>query len=184
MFHLSHLRSHAKLLVGLILALAVLLSWAGSLNYSLSSQAARSDIANKVRSVNPAAGPESIPAPTEPDETTRTRVNEAYGQLPLSFEANQGQTDPQVKFLSRGSGYSLFLTPTEAVLSLKKSPQSKAQSPKSKVHRSRTPDSRLQTPDSSAVLRMKLMDANPQPQLAGLDELPGTSNYFIGDDPA
>jgi hypothetical protein len=41
-----------------------------------------------------------------------------YGRLPLSFEANDGQTDPQVKFLSRGRGYSLFLTPTEAVLSL------------------------------------------------------------------
>jgi hypothetical protein len=34
---------------------------------------------------------------------------EAYGQLPLSFELNEGQTDPQVGFLSRGSGYALFL---------------------------------------------------------------------------
>src|SRR5437588_777786 len=41
-----------------------------------------------------------------------------YGQLPLSFEANQGQTDAQVNFLSRGSGYALFLTATGAVLSL------------------------------------------------------------------
>src|SRR5262249_10583446 len=43
-----------------------------------------------------------------------------YGQLPLSFEMNQGQTDPQVNFLARGSGYALFLTPGEAVLSLQK----------------------------------------------------------------
>jgi hypothetical protein len=28
-----------------------------------------------------------------------------YGKLPLSFEANQGQTDPQVRFTSRGNGY-------------------------------------------------------------------------------
>ncbi len=41
-----------------------------------------------------------------------------YGKLPLSFEANQGQSDPQVKFLSRTSGYSLFLTADEAVLTL------------------------------------------------------------------
>ena len=46
------------------------------------------------------------------------RIVEAYGKLPLSFEANQGQTNSDVKFLSRGSGYSLFLTSTEAVLSL------------------------------------------------------------------
>ena len=42
----------------------------------------------------------------------------AYGQLPLRFEPNLGQSDAQVRFLARGSGYSLFLTPTEAVLAL------------------------------------------------------------------
>src|SRR5580658_7086971 len=31
-----------------------------------------------------------------------------YGQLPMSFEANQGQTDERVKFVSRGLGYNLF----------------------------------------------------------------------------
>ena len=41
-------------------------------------------------------------------------------QLTLRFEANQGQTDNQVKFLARGSGYNLFLAPTEAVLALRK----------------------------------------------------------------
>jgi hypothetical protein len=45
---------------------------------------------------------------------------EAYGKLPLSFEINQGQADSKVKFLSRGSGYSLFLTGNEAVLALRK----------------------------------------------------------------
>jgi len=48
------------------------------------------------------------------------RLMESYGRLPLSFEANRGQTDSQVKFLSRGSGYTMFLTQSEAVLSLKK----------------------------------------------------------------
>ncbi len=31
---------------------------------------------------------------------------------------------------------------------------------------------------------MKLAGANPNPQVSGLDELPGKSNYFIGNDPA
>jgi hypothetical protein len=48
--------------------------------------------------------------------TAEARILEAYGKLPLSFEVNQGQTDQRVKFLSRGSGYSLFLTGNEAVL--------------------------------------------------------------------
>src|SRR5260370_28410234 len=56
---------------------------------------------------------------TKPDAAAQARVAEAYGQLPLSFEANQGQIDAQVNFLSRGSGYTLLLTPSEAVLALK-----------------------------------------------------------------
>ena len=38
----------------------------------------------------------------------------SYGKLPLSFEPNQGQTDDRVKFMARGSGYNLFLTPYNA----------------------------------------------------------------------
>jgi len=54
----------------------------------------------------------------EPDRATKTRVVEAYGKLPLHFEANQGQVEGTVRFVSRGSGYRLFLTSTEAVLTL------------------------------------------------------------------
>src|SRR3712207_6803178 len=46
--------------------------------------------------------------------TAPGRVVAAYGQLPLSFEANHGQTDARVDFLARGSGYTLFLTGSEA----------------------------------------------------------------------
>lgn len=55
------------------------------------------------------------------------RLTATYARLPLAFEATRGQTDKSVKFLSRGSGYTLFLTGDEAVLALRKA------SPKSKV---------------------------------------------------
>src|SRR5437764_11999998 len=45
-------------------------------------------------------------------------VTADYGKLSLGFEANQGQTDPRVKFLSRGGNYNVFLTDNEAVLTL------------------------------------------------------------------
>ena len=45
-----------------------------------------------------------------------------YGQLPLAFEANQGQTAPDVRFLAHGQGYQLFLTSQEAVLTLRQPP--------------------------------------------------------------
>ena len=51
---------------------------------------------------------------------TKVGLEKGFGRLPLSFEVNQGQTDAEVKFLSRGKGYTLFLTPNEAVLSLKR----------------------------------------------------------------
>jgi hypothetical protein len=41
-----------------------------------------------------------------------------YDRLPLAFDANQGQTDARVKFLSHSGGKSLFLTQDEAVLVL------------------------------------------------------------------
>src|SRR5256886_4343528 len=48
------------------------------------------------------------------------RVSESYGKLPLHFEANQGQTHQDVRFLARGAGYSLYLTAGEAGLGLTK----------------------------------------------------------------
>jgi beta-propeller repeat-containing protein len=104
-----------------------------------------------------------------------SRLN--YAPLPLSFEVNHGQTDRRVKFLSRGRGYTLFLTPTEAVLALSE-PQAEERS----VHLRQTlPLTHRKA--LTSVLRMRLVGANPAPHASGLEELPGKSNYFIGNDP-
>src|ERR1044071_6500333 len=42
-------------------------------------------------------------------------VKDAFGRLPLSFEPNQGQADPNVRFLSQSGGYRLLLTPNEEI---------------------------------------------------------------------
>ena len=109
----------------------------------------------------------------------------SYAKLPLSFEANQGQTDQSVKFLSHGRGYGLFLTGDEAVLTLK-SPSSVDRAPlllRSEISDvlPPTPNSEPRAPD--AVLRMKLVGANANAAVTGGDELPGKVNYFIGNDP-
>ncbi len=108
---------------------------------------------------------------------TDHRVVTTYGKLPLAFEANQGQTDSRVKFLSRGSGYTLFLTPTEAVLSLRKPPKKQ-----SGVSRQLHAAPENVEKRSTTGLRIKLVGANPTPEVQGLNELPGKSNYFIGND--
>jgi hypothetical protein len=169
----------------------------------------------------------------QPVQTSQARLAQNYGKLPLSFELNKGQTDSQVKFLSRGRGYTMFLTGNEAVLALRKlsavSPQLSA-FPISRFNRrgqsavtqgslsslaafagfseplargaghlriySEEPQGqradpalqeRSQTPNPAppapAVLRLKVLGANPDPEVMGLDPLPGKSNYFIGNDP-
>ncbi len=112
------------------------------------------------------------------------RVERNYGKLPLSFEPNVGQTDSRVRFLSRGRGYSLFLTRDGAVLTLQQ-PSTKA----AQGERSRTSQPVTQKPANNgekeryAVLRVRLEGANPNAEPTGLDELPGKANYFIGSDP-
>jgi hypothetical protein len=59
-----------------------------------------------------------VPAQHRAAPASNARIVAAYGRLPLSFEANRGQAADAVKFLSRGPGYSLFLTANEAVISL------------------------------------------------------------------
>src|ERR1700730_180360 len=40
----------------------------------------------------------------------KENLTSAYGTVPLAFEANQGQTDPEVRYLAHGQSYQLFLT--------------------------------------------------------------------------
>ena len=127
-------------------------------------------------------------AATASDAAT-VKIQTAYGKLPLHFEANQGQTDEQVQFLSRGDGYSLFLTPTEAVLALRNAERGMTDTDWKTISTSALHVSRSSFSDhhsafpTGTVLRMQLVGANPQPQVAGLEEFPGKVNYLLGSDP-
>ena len=99
----------------------------------------------------------------------------ASAPLPLVFEANQGQTDSQVKFLARIPGATLFLTEREAVLALRQPSGNLAVEP-SEGHGTSIPS------PSTAVLRFQFVSANPSPRVEGM-VLPGASHYFLGNDP-
>jgi|CXWL01.1.fsa_nt_gi hypothetical protein len=117
-------------------------------------------------------------SPTQPSLATSQRVTATMMGMPLQFEANHGQVDGAVKFISRGSGYTLFLTPTESVMVLQ---QRETSSPTNDI---RDP---LATTEPAlikqSVVRMKLEGANPSPAIDGMEQLPGIVNYFIGNDP-
>ncbi|HUP70741.1 MAG TPA: SBBP repeat-containing protein [Acidimicrobiales bacterium] len=104
--------------------------------------------------------------------STETEVREAYGRLPLNFELNQGQSDSQVKFMARGEGYTLFLTPGETVLSLAP--------PAASAGGGAAPAE----PPARAVLRTKFLGANPAPKVTGSSPTPAKANHFTGADPA
>src|SRR5262245_29983630 len=96
--------------------------------------------------------------PPEPNHTAQPELSAAenYGKLPLHFEPNLGQSAKQVKFLSRGQGYTLFLTPNEAVFSLRNSER------------------------DPSVLRMKLAGADANAELDGKEGMQGQVTHLSG----
>ncbi|MGH9768337.1 MAG: SBBP repeat-containing protein [Blastocatellia bacterium] len=109
------------------------------------------------------------------ERVDRARISESFGKLPLSFEANHGQTRQTADFIARGIGCTILLNATEAVLAPKNDAGGKEKSNAGK------PSARNQ-PQAMAAIRMKLLNAEAGPADAtGL--LEGKSNYFIGNDP-
>ena len=82
-----------------------------------------------------------------------------YGRLPLLFERNEGQVDPAVRFLSRGRGYSLYLTASEAALRLTGEAEA-----------------------GTATVRWQVVGADPEARISGERAQATKSNYFIGAD--
>lgn len=114
--------------------------------------------------------------------STKRHLIETYGKLPISFEANTGQTNNEAKFVSRGSGYALFLTRNgEAVLALQ-GPASKKTKEKATGALTSKFES-LSGPRTMFVLKMKLIGGAFKPEANGLEQLPGHVNYLIGSDP-
>ncbi|HEX8565073.1 MAG TPA: SBBP repeat-containing protein [Pyrinomonadaceae bacterium] len=110
----------------------------------------------------------------EPDPLTKKKIKENYGKLPLTFEANEGQVDSQVQYISRGDGYNLFLTGTEAVIALR--------APVKANDTSTAKNEAEPISEEQSVLRMKMVGASAAPRIKGLEPQPGKGNYFLGND--
>jgi hypothetical protein len=110
---------------------------------------------------------------------------EAYGNLPLSFEENVGQTARDVRYVAHGGRYELLLTSQEAVVALRPaghfdfSPRHRFAT----LRALREARRKARPAGQMTVLRLQLEGGNPQPQITGTDLLPGKVNYFIGNDP-
>lgn len=102
-------------------------------------------------------------AAQRPDQVRARQISERYGNLPLSFEANRGQAHPDVEFLARAQDAMVFLTATDVILAPGRRGADNA--------------------PARTAFRMRFVGGRPSPRIAGLDELPGRVNYFLGNDP-
>jgi hypothetical protein len=81
--------------------------------------------------------------------------------LPLRFEPNRGQSDPEVLFVARGNRYDLYLTAGgSSVMVL-----------------------RHGMTDSGDAVRLTPVGADPKALAAAMEPLPGHSHYILGNDP-
>ncbi len=101
-------------------------------------------------------------------------------QIPLSFEANRGQTDRVVEFYARGHGATLFLTRAEAVLQMHPPRRARHQELLARVLSQATGAPAATTPAAASVLRMRLAAANPAPEITGQSPLPVRSQFIKG----
>src|ERR1044071_543084 len=108
-------------------------------------------------------------------QLTQDKVAHNYGELPLSFEKNDGQTAPEVKFISRGPGYDLFLTASGATINLRRNRGNDLAGP--------VASGQKQTQIASQ-LHLRMIGAREDTRVSGDDELPGKVNYFVGNDPS
>ena len=105
-------------------------------------------------------------------------LHQAMASPRLAFEPNEGQTDKEVRFLSRGPGFQLFLTDTEAVLAL-------ARPSTDHADRSTLFDvGRRSSVSRPATIRMSLVNSGHRFRPAGRRPQRGRSNYFLGRDRA
>ena len=126
----------------------------------------------------------------------KEQIQQNYGKMGLSFEANVGQADSSVQFLAHGPGYGVYLTGTEAVMVLSPPTVGSAWRTGGVIPMS-MPDAQgagatqgADAPRSegkgspATVVRMQILGGNPTARVVGEEQLSGKVNYFLGNDPA
>ncbi len=116
-----------------------------------------------------------------PRDPSLIDLKNTFGLLPLAFEPNEGQADSKVKFLARGSGYTLFLTETGAFLSWA-GPEGRGKKEAHPWYSPKLPNAKPSLRSHQTVW-LGLQGADPRVSWEGGQKLPGHSNYFLGNDP-
>lgn len=93
--------------------------------------------------------------------------------LPLTFQPNDGQAAPDVRYLGQAQGVSVLFTETGVTLDLSRAP----------AHGDASGGvTAASAPHTQVTLAFR--HASPRPQITGTGREPGTVNYFVGNNPA
>jgi hypothetical protein len=129
--------------------------------------------------------PHPSPAPRPSDAAATQQALERFDGLPMAFEENRGQTDGRVRYLARGRGYTLFLTPEAAVLSLSATAAAEPSKGGSKFALREDADRADAEPVvRRAAVRLSFEGTDARARMVGAEPLEAKSNYMIGNDPA
>lgn len=104
-------------------------------------------------------GPIDLPNESA-SETLAAAAQQAYSNLPLSFEPNVGQMPASTDYQARGAGHGISLNARGAVLSVTDG----------------------QAGGRTAVLGMRLLGSQLMASNSAIDPLPGKVNYYLGAD--
>jgi hypothetical protein len=98
------------------------------------------------------------------------------GELPLYFEANQGQVDERVQFFARGLEHAVYLEPGGVAIALREDAPVRGAARLPQLRQTNSPVIRL--------VRMNLVGANANPRVEEQGKLSGKVNYLLGNEPA
>jgi hypothetical protein len=120
-----------------------------------------------------------VTSPSRPISSTQTvRLEHRFAKMPLGFEVNRGQGPANAEFFTREGSFGLYLTQKAAVLAMCKPDQGIAGRSVMRSADHSTPS------ENCGIVRMQVESGRTGVHAVGEDRLPGTVNYFIGDNPA
>jgi len=123
-------------------------------------------------------------------EAQKANILEKYGKIPIAFISNVGQLESQVKFIAKDKGVTIFFTPEGTTFLLyKETEESLAKRKTSSLAKgiltydeNELVEHDLKIERQYCTLNLNFINANPNPEVIGEEELPWKNNYFIGNE--
>jgi hypothetical protein len=139
--------------------------------------------------VTPVASGKLQAAHSTAARSSASQAQNQFNQLPISFQANQGQFNSQVQFMAQVGSYNAFLTTSGLTIDLPAPTTGGSVNvgETTGLHQHATLAQRLaaapQAKGPDTLIQMQVVGANLS-SAASQQQLPGKVNYYIGSDPS